>query len=85
MNGRVRPTARQGGRFDLSPAVDRASAGPALHEVVEAYCASPGIESRPCVCGGMVQASPLTPARGVQAHNFTGRHKAWRANREDAT
>jgi hypothetical protein len=40
------------------------------------------IDSRPCECGGVVHANPAAPWRGVQAHNFSGRHKAWRAARE---
>lgn len=33
----------------------------------------------PCACGGDVTADPNAPARGVAAHQFTGRHKAWRS------
>jgi hypothetical protein len=40
-----------------------------------------GIEVRGCVCGGKVHAAPGAPAKGVQAHNYTSRHKAWRLNR----
>lgn len=84
MNGEVRPTARQGGRFDLSPVVARASGGPPLHEVdLFAAYGSVGIEHRACVCGGLVHANPQSPAVGVQAHNYSPRHKAWRLWRED--
>lgn len=41
------------------------------------------VEERPCACGGVVRADPAAPARGVVQHNSTGRHKAWRSNRED--
>lgn len=37
------------------------------------------LETRPCVCGGTVTADPFRPAPGVAAHQFTSRHKAWRA------
>ncbi len=40
------------------------------------------LETRPCACGGDVTADPLAPARGVAAHQFTGRHRAWRENQE---
>ncbi len=39
------------------------------------------VEKRRCVCGGSVQADPAAPAYGVQAHNYTSRHKGWRLNR----
>lgn len=87
MNGLARPTAPQGGRFDLSPSASSASASPASSEarLFDAYrgARSP-IEELPCVCGGMVRANPESPATGVQAHNYTARHRAWRMNREDA-
>jgi hypothetical protein len=41
------------------------------------------IEERSCACGGVVRADPAAPARGVAQHNSTGRHRAWRANREE--
>lgn len=69
----------------MSPAASSASAVPATSEerLFDAYRgARPPIESLPCSCGGLVHANPFSPATGVQAHNFTGRHKAWRANRE---
>lgn len=89
MNGQVRPTARQGGRFDVSPAASSASAAPASSEdlLMRGYRNTDpagGLETRPCACGGIVTADPDAPGRGVAAHQFTGRHKAWRANQEDA-
>lgn len=39
-----------------------------------------GVETRPCACGGSVKADPGDPAKGVAAHRFTSRHRAWRAN-----
>lgn len=72
-------------RVDLSPTYHGASAVPASPEaeLMHGYRgARQLLEERPCVCGGTVRANPAAPWRGVQAHNFTGRHKAWRSNRE---
>ena len=86
MNGRSpHPTAASGGRFDLSPSAARASGAgseAALFHGYRAVVVDNGVETRPCVCGGAVHADPFAPAKGVQAHNFTGRHKAWRQARE---
>jgi hypothetical protein len=71
----------------LSLPADRASASAASPRGLHTYRARPPIgtvEDRPCACGGIVTANPEAPAYGVQAHNYTGRHKAWRANREEA-
>jgi hypothetical protein len=44
----------------------------------------PSLQRRQCACGGFVIADPISPAKGVAAHQFTSRHRAWRANREAA-
>lgn len=78
------PTA-PGIRGDLSPAARASGAGLATEQALfHAYRSTvrTPIVSRPCECGGTVHANPAAPARGVQAHNHTGRHKAWRAARE---
>lgn len=77
------PTAS--GRGDLSPAARASGAGHASEDsLFHAYRrVDNSVESRPCACGGMVHADPDLPAKGVQAHNYTGRHKAWRSVRED--
>lgn len=84
MNGRS-PYPTASGRGDLSPAA-RASGMGSEAALFHGYRATEpvdnGVETRPCVCGGVVHADPFAPARGVQAHNFTGRHKAWRSARE---
>lgn len=41
------------------------------------------LQTLPCACGGRVTADPAAPAKGVAQHNSTGRHKAWRAAREE--
>jgi hypothetical protein len=88
MNGRSPyPTAAPGGRFDLSPSAGRASGTGSEAALFHGYSRAAetdgvGVEERPCICGGVVHADPAAPARGVQAHNFTARHKAWRSNRE---
>lgn len=41
------------------------------------------LQTLPCACGGYVTADPERPAPGVAAHQFTGRHKAWRSARGD--
>ena len=41
------------------------------------------LETKRCACGGTVTADPQRPAQGVAAHNFSPRHRAWRANREE--
>lgn len=41
------------------------------------------LETKPCACGGSVTADPQRPAQGVAAHNFSPRHRAWRANQEE--
>lgn len=84
MNGRGQHPTASGNRVDLSPAARASGAGLATEQALfHAYRrVDDGVETRPCACGGMVHAEPDAPARGVQAHNFTGRHKAWRAARE---
>lgn len=84
MNGSGRPTAASGGRFDLSPSAGRASVAPTSSEEDRIWSSRNGSVTRTerCVCGGLVIANPETPAYGVQAHNYTGRHRAWRANRD---
>lgn len=84
-NGRERPTAVVG-RVDMSASGPGASAAPASTNLVDRR-ADPahGLVSVPCACGGMVTADPIQPAKGVQAHNYTSRHRGWRANREDGT
>lgn len=84
MNELGRPTALIR-RIDLSADGQRASGAPATSEAAlfHAYRAvDTAVETRPCVCGGEVTADPYAPARGVQAHNFTSRHRGWRAARE---
>lgn len=83
MNGQERPTALYR-RVDLSAGGQRASGAPAPLHALRVMPFDRTTETRPCVCGGPVTANPDAPAYGVQAHNFTGRHKAWRANREDS-
>ena len=36
----------------------------------------------PCACGGRVRADRRFPTVGVQHHNRTKRHQAWRKARE---
>lgn len=90
MNGQGRPTALTR-RIDLSASGQRASGAPASPERALEYAyrhstgadvSISGLEQRPCVCGGTVTADPLSPAKGVQAHNYSPRHKAWRSNHE---
>lgn len=38
-------------------------------------------ERRPCVCRGVVTADPEDPQPGVEEHNATILHEAWRAQR----
>lgn len=54
------------------PMVNRIPTSPASEAVGR-------LETRPCACGGTVTADPNAPAKGVAAHQFTGRHKAWRS------
>lgn len=61
---------------DLS-AYHRDSSTPEV-TLVRGYANTPRIEERPCACGGTVRADPMAPANGVAAHQFTGRHRAWR-------
>lgn len=70
-------------RVDLSSDHREPSAVPAITEAAlfSAYSTSM-LEQRRCVCGGVVTADPARPAPGVAAHQFSGRHKAWRANHE---
>lgn len=39
---------------------------------------------RPCACKGVVEADPIDPTPGVQEHQKTPQHQAWRAWREAA-
>lgn len=76
-----RPTASNG--VDVSAHARASGAGPE-HALFHGYrtMQPEAIESRPCVCGGIVQADPTAPGRGVAAHNHSPRHKAWRLWRE---
>lgn len=79
VTGLGRPTATVS-RVDVSPA-RRASAVPASSEdrLFAGYSrAESALVTLPCACGGDVTADPDAPSRGVAAHQFTGRHKAWR-------
>lgn len=73
----------------MSPSADRASGAGSEAALFHGYSRAAetdgeGLESRPCVCGGMVQADSRRPGPGVAAHNYTSRHKAWRASHEAA-
>jgi hypothetical protein len=82
MNGQGRSTATVQ-RVDLSSTHHGASAVPATNrEAVLFHAYRHILETVDCACGGTVTADPEAPAKGVQAHNYTGRHKAWRSNRE---
>lgn len=82
MNGRGQPSTASG-RGDLSSAARASGAGLAPEDaLIHAYRASEPIDVQPCMCGGYVHANPDAPAKGVQAHNYTGRHRAWRSTRE---
>ena len=80
MNGQERPTALIR-RVDLSAGGQRASGAPATSEAELIWAGRNGstLRTEPCVCGGFVTADPGAPAYGVQAHNYTSRHLAWRA------
>lgn len=83
MNELGRPTASVV-RVDLS-GQQRASAVPATSEdaLFRGYSGAESVlVTLPCACGGDVTADPYAPARGVAAHQYTGRHKAWRSVRE---
>jgi len=78
-----RPTAAIR-RVDVSALARGASAVRSEDALFHGYSrmGQPRIEARPCVCGGYVHADPVRPARGVAAHQYTGRHLAWRAAQE---
>lgn len=38
------------------------------------------IVGKPCACGITVYADPEAPASGVQLHNASPEHRAWRRN-----
>lgn len=42
----------------------------------------PHTERRPCACRGIVEADPENAADGVERHNATSTHRAWREARE---
>lgn len=66
MNGRERPTVAPGGRFDVSPVADHASAAPAAR-----------IE--PCLCGGVIavcRGDSIPYA--VMLHGRSALHAEWR-------
>jgi hypothetical protein len=66
MNGLERPTAPQGGRFDLSPSPERASVAPADR-------------FEPCVCGGLIAVCRGERVDwAVMRHNLTATHLSWR-------
>lgn len=78
MNGLERSTAEVR-RIDLSASQDRASIASEA-DLFHGYSrVTSGLVTLPCACGGNVTADPDAPARGVAAHQFTGRHKAWRS------
>ena len=82
MNGTTRAPAPQTGRFDAPLEVGDTPEARLFASYREAGATDgTNIEVRSCICGGEVQADPAAPARGVQAHNYTARHKAWRLNR----
>lgn len=72
-----RPTAEIR-RVDLSTPHQRSSAAPEASLFRGYSSLAARIEERPCVCGGIVKANPLSPANGVAAHQFKSRHMAWR-------
>lgn len=80
MNGVGRPTAEVR-RVDLSSDHRRTSAAPSSEDALfNGYSGSESVlVTLPCACGGDVTADPYAPSRGVAAHQFTGRHKAWRS------
>lgn len=82
MNTSERPTAGVK-RVDVS-APPGASAARATSEDALIWASRNGstLARCDCICGGIVMADPNAPAYGVQAHNFTSRHRAWRAARE---
>lgn len=77
----LRTPAPQVGRFAAPPAPENSEARLFLGYREAARTDGTGIEVRPCICGGAVHADPDAPAKGVQAHNYTARHKAYRLNR----
>lgn len=76
MNGLERPSVTVH-RIDVSAVRPNA---PVVSEeaLFRGYSGGSVLVTLPCVCGGDVTADPYAPARGVAAHQFTGRHKAWR-------
>lgn len=81
MNGSERPTADIK-RVDMSGLRSGASAAHSSSLVDRRFDPAHGLVTLPCVCGGDVTADPIVPAKGVQAHNYSSRHRAWRNNRE---
>lgn len=49
--------------------------------VLALKAAGPRMERRPCACRGIVTAEVNDPMPGVQTHNATTHHLAWRAQR----
>lgn len=85
MNEQERPTALIR-RIDVSASGQRASGAPAFTEdvLLHGYLGtSASLATVPCSCGGEVTADPSRPAYGVAAHQYTSRHRAWRAAREN--
>jgi len=41
-----------------------------------------GLERRPCLCRGFVEADPTDPSPGVRLHNETRQHERWREDSE---
>lgn len=91
MNGQQRPTARQAGRFDVSPTAPRASGAAASTEAslfraygnlaagqVGMFRVGPRAD---CACGGTIVVGESVEG-AVAEHNGTPRHQAWRAWRE---
>jgi hypothetical protein len=79
--GRPRPTARQGGRFDLSATPTRASAVADNPEerLFRAYDAPRVRRVESCVCGGrLVQFQDDSPGEVVAIHQSTAVHRGWR-------
>lgn len=78
---RERPTTIPPPR-DVSVASDRASAateGPRVseEELWRSYAAQVAMRVERCLCGGLIVADPMDPARAVWTHNATDGHTAW--------